>query len=119
IFYPVYSKKNLKIPIKTIASLIPIFITDLPKKYVQKIVEKHLLNKEEFFLPYPFPSVSKDEVFFHPEVLPFYWLKALWRGPVWFSSNWLIVKGLQKHGYKDIARKITEKMRELVEKEGF
>ncbi|MGI8419190.1 MAG: amylo-alpha-1,6-glucosidase [Candidatus Levyibacteriota bacterium] len=119
IFYPTYSKNNLKIPIKTIVSLAPLFLSDLDKQYVDLLVQKHLLNTEEFWLPYPLASVAKSEVFFDPSKLPFYWVKALWRGPVWLNANWLIIKGLQKHGYDTIADQIIKKSAKLVAAEGF
>jgi hypothetical protein len=35
------------------------------------------------------------------------------------ATNWLIVLGLQKHGYDDVAAAIVERTRQLVEREGF
>jgi glycogen debranching enzyme len=119
IFYPVYSKRNKTIPVKTVTSLVPLFLTDLDAAYAERLIKTHLLNPNEFNLPYPIPSVAKCEVFFHPETLPFYWIKALWRGPTWFSTNWLVVKGLLKHGYDDIASGIIARMGEMVERGGF
>jgi hypothetical protein len=102
-----------------VTSLAPLYLTDLDPDRADRLVTNHLLNADEFFLPYPFPSVAKSEVFFHPETLPFYWIKALWRGPTWFSTNWLLIKGLQRHGYHDIAATVIARMAEMVEKAGF
>jgi len=115
----VYSKRNKTIPVKTVTSLVPLFLTDLDAAHAERLIKTHLLNSNEFNLPYPIPSVAKCEVFFHPETLPFYWIKALWRGPTWFSTNWLIVKGLLKHGYDDIASGIIARMSEMVQRGGF
>jgi glycogen debranching enzyme len=119
IFYPLYSRRNRPIRVKTVTSLVPLYLADLDARRADQVISRHLLNEEEFSLPYPFPSVAKSEVFFSPETMPFYWIKALWRGPTWFSTNWLVVKGLQRHGYHDIASKVIDRMVEMVEKSGF
>ncbi|HEX3245309.1 MAG TPA: trehalase family glycosidase [Chloroflexota bacterium] len=119
IFYPLYSRRNKRIPVKTVTSLVPLFLSDLPPERADRLVKEHVLNQDEFFLKYPFPSVSKDEAFFAPEALPFYWIKALWRGPTWFSTNWLLVKGLRKHGYDEIADLVVDRMVEMIDVHGF
>jgi len=43
----------------------------------------------------------------------------LWRGATWINANWFVVKGLQKHGYSDIADEIIEKMCKMITKYGF
>lgn len=98
----------------TISSLFPIILDTIPKAIVEKLVKNHLANPVEFWLPYPIPFVSKEEISFNPKnnVL-------LWRGPVWINTNWFLWKGLLKHGYKDLAKELAGKTIELVEKSGF
>jgi glycogen debranching enzyme len=119
IFFSIYSKRNRKIPIKTVASLVPLYIKSLKKEYADALVQKHIVNKDEFLLPYPFPSVAKDEIFHQPNAQPFYWLKALWRGPVWINTNWLIIKGLYRHGYTSLAQTVIGRSMHLIEQQGF
>lgn len=119
IFYSLFSKTENKANVKTIASLMPLFLDGLKGHKLKLLVEKHLLNKEEFWLPYLVPSVSKDEKYYAPTDTPIRNIKLLWRGPTWISTNWFIVKGLRKHGYDEIADEIVEKMLEMIRREGF
>ncbi|MDP3973958.1 MAG: hypothetical protein Q8P92_03940 [Candidatus Daviesbacteria bacterium] len=119
IFYSLYSKSEKMAKVKTIASLMPIFLQGIGKEKLTSLINKHLLSPDEFWTPYPIPSVAKDEKYYEPGDTPFYKIKLLWRGPTWINTNWFIVKGLRKHGFFDIADQIVDKTTQMVEKEGF
>ncbi len=119
IFYSLYSKSEKFAKVKTVASLVPLFLEGLKGDKLDKLVNKHLLNPDEFYTPYPFPSVSKDELYYEPEDTPLYKIKLVWRGPTWIATNWLVVKGLRRHGYNKIADDVVRKMSEMIQREGF
>ncbi len=119
IFYSLYSKNESFAKVKTVASLIPLYLDGLTGNKLNDLVEKHLLNPDEFFTPYPFPSVSKDEKYYVPHDTPLHQVKLLWRGPTWIATNWFVIKGLQKHGYNDIAKDVISKMEKMIEQHGF
>ncbi len=119
IFYSLYSKGEKFARVKTVSSLMPIFLDGIKKEQLNKLVSNHLLNPKEFWRPYPIPSVSADEPFYTPGETPLHKVKLLWRGPTWVNTNWFIVKGLRKHGYDEIADKIVDKMCQMIEKWGF
>jgi len=119
IFYSLYSNKEKSAKVKTVASLIPIFLDGLKDKQLEDLIANHLINEKEFWTPYPFPSVAKNEIYYQPEDTPLYKVKLLWRGPTWISTNWLIVKGLRKHGYHSLANSVIKRMVEMTEKHGF
>jgi glycogen debranching enzyme len=119
IFYSTYHNNHYKAKVKTIASLAPLMLSGLDKKRVDLLVKGHLLNPEEFYLPYPIPSVAKNEVYFVGGETPRYKIKLLWRGPTWINTNWMVLKGLQKHGYDDLAQEIIDKNVEMISREGF
>jgi len=100
--------------IKNISSLMPIILPDMPRKIIKSLVEKHLLNKNEFWSNYPVVSVSMDQAAYDPGCG-----YKLWRGPVWLNTNWFLIKGLSCHGYGEVAEEIAQKSQELVEKSGF
>jgi len=102
----------------TVKGLIPL-ILDLPSGIVNTLVNKHLLNENEFWLPFPVPSVAKSEPTFRPSANTFLKMTNIWRGSTWINMNWYLVQGLKKHGYKEEAEKIIEKSVDLVRKEGF
>lgn len=137
IFYTLYSKGEKKARVKTIASLLPLFLEGLPEDKLNLLLNKHLLDPQEFWTPYPVPTVSQDETHYSPLEFPDYKhdfgtkvvnkiyltlykeLKMLWRGPTWIATNWFIVRGLRKHGQDKVADQIVEKMVEMIEKWGF
>lgn len=100
-----------KIKVKSWAIFAPLYARLLSAKEAADLINRHLLNGEEFWLPFGIPSVSKDEVSFDPE--------GFWRGPTWISTNWFILQGLLSYGYLDLAQKILEISRGLIEKNGF
>ena len=50
---------------------------------------------------------------------PRYYPQRYWRGPTWLNANWLLIKGLQTHGRKELARKLTDAMIRLTDQEGL
>lgn len=112
IFYDL-DKKGAQVKIKTISSLMPLILDDLPEKFVEDLVG-HLTDKKEFWSEYPVPSVSMDEKTFSPGGG-----FVLWRGPTWVNTNWFISKTLLRRGYKKEARIIIDKTAEMVDKSGF
>jgi glycogen debranching enzyme len=119
IFYSIFSKDEHLAKVKTVASLIPLFLDGLKDKKLKLLIKNHLLNPKEFWTNYPFPSVSKNEIYYVPINTPIHQVKLLWRGPTWISTNWLIVKGLRKHGFTKLANQVVSKMVEMIKKEGF
>jgi len=115
IFVMLYSLRKRLPEVKTVEIFAPL-ILDIPKDIVESLINEHLLNKKEFWLNYPIPTVAADEKTFNPHVKR---RLAYWRGPIWISTNWIVFRGLIKHGYKDIAREIAEKSIELVLKNGL
>lgn len=119
IFYSLYSNNEKMAKVKTVASLVPLLLDGLNGDKIDKLVNNHLLNENEFWTPYPFPSVAKNEPYYYPNETPSYKIKLLWRGPTWISTNWLIIKGLRKHGYNAIADGVVLRMLQMIEREGF
>jgi glycogen debranching enzyme len=119
IFYSLFSKQEQMAKVKTIASLMPLYLDGIPKEQRDQLVNLHLLNPNEFWTKYPIPSVAKDEPYYTPGDTPAYQIKLLWRGPTWISTNWFIVKGLRKHGYDDLADHIVDQTLSMIQQQGF
>lgn len=114
IFFSIYGKKEKFLNVLTAASLLPLILKTLDMKKAAALVKHHLLNPDEFFLPYPIPSVAKCEPSFNPEPSEY-----IWRGTTWLNTNWFIVRGLRKHKFYDEANLIAQKSAELIQKSGF
>ncbi|MEI6845636.1 MAG: trehalase family glycosidase [Candidatus Firestonebacteria bacterium] len=85
------------INIKAATGFFPLFAGAVPKKNLKKLLA-HLVNKKEFWRPFPFPTIAADSC---------YYAKDMWRGPAWINCNYLIVEGLLRYNKKGLAKKIA------------
>lgn len=111
LYWSVYGTKYKKIKVKTWAVFAPLFAGILTKEEAKILVDKHLINRKEFWAQFPIPTVSLDEPSFDPS--------GFWRGPVWMAINWFVYKGLKNYGFDKIAQKIKQSSCQLIEKSGF
>jgi glycogen debranching enzyme len=99
----------------TFTSLFPLILEDLDPRKAKRLVEEHLLNEKEFWLPYPIPSVAASERAFDPG-----WrAKTTWRGPTWVNVNWYLYWGLRAHGRGDVASHIVERTIAMIDQSGI
>jgi glycogen debranching enzyme len=89
----------------TFTSLFPLVLPDLPESVARRLVDEHLLNEKEFWLPYPIPSVAASE----PSFDPGWRTKTTWRGPTWVNANWYLYWGLRQHGFADAAHELARR----------
>ncbi len=98
---------------ETIGSLFPLLIKTLPPHQKQALCEA-LYDESKFNVPYPVPSVSVSHPAFHPSRT-----FLIWRGSTSINMNWFLIRGLMRHGEKDLAERICARSIEMVEKWGF
>ena len=99
----------------TIASLLPLILPDLPRPIAAQLVERHLLEPDEFWLPYPVPSVAASEPTFEPDFRS----GLIWRGPTWINTNWLLVHALRAHGYPAVAAELITRTCAMADRGGI
>jgi len=87
------------IKIKSAASFLPLFAGVATAEQAEALVE-HLTDGRTFWRPFPVASVAADE--------PKY-CDDMWRGPTWINYNYLIIRGLRRYGYAEIAEELTRK----------
>jgi hypothetical protein len=104
--------------VSTWAALSPLALPDLPEEIGRRLVEEHLLNPEQFWLPVPPPSVSADEPSFSMKD-HFLGLRRYWRGPTWVNSAWLVWLGLRRLGYRTEADALAQRIIATVSREGL
>lgn len=78
----------------------------LPEKEIKNIIEKHMLNPDEFFRELPFPSLSYD----NPEHNPY----GYWRGSIWPHIVYWMIQILWKYGYKKEAELTAGRVLEMI-----
>lgn len=71
------------------------------KEQAAKLVE-NLKDTSSFWRKNVFPTLAADQKNFDHK-------GGYWLGSVWAPTNYMIIKGLEKYGYDDFARKATEK----------
>jgi glycogen debranching enzyme len=98
------------IPIKTVASLMPLYSGTISKERAKQLVAE-MKNDELFNANYPLPSVPLNSPYFNH--------RRYWQGPTWLNINWLIIDGLERYGFKDEAQSLRNRSIELVERSGF
>lgn len=78
----------------------------LPESEAKRVIERHLLNPDEFFSPdMPVPSLSLDNPGFTPT--------AYWRGRIWPHINYWMMETLWRHGYRKEADLLADRMMRL------
>ncbi len=104
--------------VSTWAALSPLALPDLPDSIARRLIEEHLLNPDEFWLPVPPPSVSVSERSFSIRDR-WLFLRRYWRGPTWINAAWLLWMGLVRLGYSDEARVMAQRLVRAVMAEGL
>jgi len=113
-FYDVYGADNKKLKVLTFTIALPALLKDVSKQVATEILTRHFLNKDEFALAYPVPSVAKTEHSFSP-----YETKFMWRGPTWALTNWLFFHCFKNVGMEKEANKVFQTLKQLIDENGF
>lgn len=76
--------------------------TEIADRKQAEGVKKMMMNPEKFNTFVPLPTLTAD----HPKFNP---LKGYWRGPVWIDQFYFGAAGLNKYGFTEEARQLTQK----------
>ena len=95
LFWASHPHNGSRINVRTPFSLFPLLTGRLPADMAQRLVA-HLTDEREFWPRYPVPTVALNDPKFNP--------LQMWRGPTWVNINYLLIEGLQRTGYGDLAR---------------
>jgi putative isomerase len=93
------------IRIKTPFNLLPLMTGRLPAEVSQRLVE-HLTDPRTFWTRWPVPTVAIDEPTYNPA--------QMWRGPTWINVNYLLLEGLERSGYPDVASQLCQRTLEML-----
>jgi hypothetical protein len=99
--------------VKTPGGMIPM-LGAIPDRDKTKRMISRLTNPKEFWSPYPVPTLSMDHEVFNAEDE----YQSYWNGRMWPQINWVLIEGLVRYGYHDIAREIALKTLESFVKFG-
>jgi glycogen debranching enzyme len=77
----------------------------MPPEISERLVA-HLTDERQFWSRYPVPTVAMDDPKYNPA--------QMWRGPTWVNVNYLLIEGLQRSGYQDLARELRRRTLDLI-----
>jgi hypothetical protein len=95
-----------------IQNLFPLLLPLLPQDFVVNLVDEvpdiamchtnrsrfsQVRSNSKFNSTFVLPTVAVDD----PKFCATFDADLMWRGPVWGFTNWLVMEGLQTHGYDD------------------
>lgn len=98
------------IKVDSIASLLPLYSGVIPQERAAALVKK-IESEHQYGPAFPIPSA--------PVTSPYFDQNRYWQGPSWVNTNWLVIDGLKRYGYKEHAAALTESTLEMVAKGGF
>ncbi|MBM3941140.1 MAG: hypothetical protein FJ318_09760 [SAR202 cluster bacterium] len=113
-FFTLYGANERRTQPLTVGGLVPLIMPTLPRDVAQLIVERQLLDPKTFGLRYPVPSVAASEPTFNPRSAG-----TIWRGPTWVNTNWLVWRGLRRHGFREQAKNLAERTINMVSQNGL
>jgi glycogen debranching enzyme len=107
------ARSGRQLPERTVAGLIPLVLPGLPTEMADALVAT--ATGEAFRIGAPdvhgVPSFDLTDVRHEP--------RRYWRGPTWLNTTWLVARGLQVHGHKEMAQRLDDDLVGLVAKSGF
>lgn len=103
--------------VKTIQCLLPLLLEDLPPEMTERLLA-HLTDPNEFWAPYPVPSVALDEPTYD-EDSHIQGVRLIWRGPFSMNTNWFLWQGLRHHNKPHLAAHLAERSFDCVSRGGF
>ena len=98
--YDLHADGNLG-TMKSIGAFWALQAETLDKGQLDKLVN-HLKDETTFNRRFPVPSLSADDPKYQED-------GRYWQGGVWAPANFMVIKGLQKNGYNDLAYEIAKR----------
>ncbi|WP_345158012.1 amylo-alpha-1,6-glucosidase [Pontibacter saemangeumensis] len=114
VFYDLYGHQFKKLRVRTGTIFFPVVLKSVPEEVCRQVLERHLLQKDGFHVPYPVPSLAIDEPAFNPDGSLY-----IWRGPTWVVFNWFMQGYLLEKGYRQEAQELLLSVKRLITQSGF
>jgi putative isomerase len=99
------SRNGSRVNVRTPFNLFPLITGQMPSDISDHLVA-HLTDERQFWSRYPVPTVAMDD----PKYDPF----KMWRGPTWVNVNYLLIEGLQRSGYPELAVELRKRTLDLI-----
>ena len=94
-----------RLAVRTPFNLFPLITGRMPTPVAEQLVAT-LTDERQFWGRRPVPTVAFNDPAYNP--------LSMWRGPVWLNVNYLLIDGLQRAGYPEVARELRRRTLALV-----
>ena len=98
-------RNGSRVNVRTPFNLFPLITGQMPSEITDRLV-KHLTDERQFWTRYPVATVAMDD--------PTYTPGKMWRGPTWVNVNYLLIEGLLRSGYADLAHELRRRTLDLI-----
>ena len=99
------TRNGSRVNVRTPFNLFPLITGRMPPEISDRLVA-HLTDERQFWSRYPVPTVAMNDPKYDPH--------EMWRGPTWVNVNYLLIEGLQRSGYADLARELRRRTLDLI-----
>jgi len=99
-FYYDLALDERRVPVKTIAGFWTL-LAGVADDIQAKALAEELNNPETFRTIHRVPTLAADQDGFHAET------GGYWRGAVWAPTDMMVIRGLEKYGYDELAKEIA------------
>lgn len=108
-YYDRNERTGRLVRVKSATNFMPLFAGVAAPERVRRTVREHLLNPQEFWLPYPVASYAKTE----PDYYQGSHRECNWRGPTWAPTNYMIFQGLRAYGFEKEAADLAQRLQQM------
>lgn len=109
------ARTQAPIRVNTAMTFAPLYAGIIDSNRAAQLIDQHWSNPAEYGrsgrVHYALTTVSKSESQWEP--------RRYWRGPVWIVYNWLMIEGLTRYGYNDLAEALRHDSLTLIARSGF
>lgn len=98
-------REGQPVSVRTPFNLFPLITGRMPQAVAQRLVN-HLTDPAQFWARFPVPTVAQDDAKYDPN--------TMWRGPVWLNVNYLLIDGLKRAGFAELAHDLRRKTLDMV-----
>ncbi len=105
LFWASRPPERTRVNVRTPFNLFPLLTGRMPPEVADRLIA-HLTDESSFWPRYPVPTVALDD--------PKYQSQIMWRGPTWVNVNYLLMEGLARAGYADLARELRRRSLDMM-----
>jgi len=116
-YYDKDERDGSVIKVKSVSGLLPLWAGIATSEQAARLVNEHVANPDEFWRGYPVPALAGTEPGYSTVHLDGD-IGCNWRANTWIPTNYMVMHGLARYGYKAQAKVIADKSAELVKKSG-